>query len=77
MKTVQMTLDDELVSKVDKVVTLLHTSRSAFARDALKNAVEQYYVMKMEEKQKKGYKKKPVSKDEFADWENEQVWGDE
>jgi predicted transcriptional regulator len=77
MKTVQMTLDDELVSKVDKVVRLLHTTRSAFARDALKDAVDHFYVMKMEEKQIKGYKKNPVAGDEFSDWEQEQVWGDE
>jgi len=32
MKTIQMTLDDDLVQAVDRVSKLLHTNRSAFAR---------------------------------------------
>jgi len=35
MKTVQMTLDDELVEAVDALVKKLHTTRSAFTRKAL------------------------------------------
>ena len=41
MRTVQMTLDDELVEAVDRVVKKLHTTRSAFARKALKDAIRQ------------------------------------
>jgi metal-responsive CopG/Arc/MetJ family transcriptional regulator len=36
MRTIQMTLDDELVESVDKLVKELNTSRSAFTRDALR-----------------------------------------
>ena len=32
MRTIQMTLDDELVDAVDKIVKKLKTTRSAFAR---------------------------------------------
>jgi len=35
MRTIQMTLDDELVESVDKVVKELKTTRSAFTRSAL------------------------------------------
>ncbi|UCC54973.1 MAG: ribbon-helix-helix protein, CopG family, partial [Anaerolineaceae bacterium] len=35
MRTIQMTLDDDLVKKVDAIANELHTTRSAFTRDAL------------------------------------------
>ncbi len=76
MKTVQMTLDEELVANVDKVVNALHTTRSAFTRQALKLALENYNVQKLEEKQRKGYKLFPSKKNEFSIWEKEQEWGD-
>lgn len=36
MRTIQMTLDDELVEAVDQVVKKLKTTRSAFTRMALR-----------------------------------------
>jgi hypothetical protein len=30
----------------------------------------------LELKQREGYKRKPVRRGEFSDWESEQVWGD-
>ena len=74
MKTVQMTLDDELVDAVDAVVKKLHTTRSAFARKALRDAVENARMKQLEEKHKAGYQRKPVQTDEFDAWESEQEW---
>ncbi len=76
MRTVQMTLDDDLVKAVDKVAKRMKTTRSAFTRKALKDAVKQANVNMLEEKHKKGYERHPVSKTEFSDWESEQKWGD-
>lgn len=76
MKTIQMTLDDELVEKVDKVVKKLHSSRSAFTRDALRAALEKHTALQMEQKHHRGYSKKPVEPNEFRIWEDEQDWGD-
>ncbi len=76
MKTVQMTLDDELVAQVDQVVQRLHTTRSAFARDALWEALKRREEAELEEKHRKGYEAKPVSAEEFGVWEGEQEWGD-
>jgi len=39
VKTVQMTLDEDLVEAVDEAVKRLGTTRSAFARDALRQAL--------------------------------------
>ncbi len=77
MKTVQMTLDDELVKEVDYVVKRLHTSRSAFTRGALRKALAHYNIEQLERKHRQGYERHPVTGDEFSVWENEQSWGEE
>jgi hypothetical protein len=76
MKTVQMTLDETLVTEVDRVIRKLGTTRSAFTRDALKYALKRAKEKEMECKHFEGYKRKPVQRGEFSDWENEQVWID-
>lgn len=74
MKTVQMTLDDDLVDAVDAMVKKLHTTRSAFARKALRDAMENIRIKQQEEKHKAGYQRKPVQASEFSVWESEQQW---
>lgn len=76
MRTVQMTLDDELVSAVDRTARRLRTTRSAFTRDALRAALDRVRAREQEEKHRKGYARKPVQKQEFSVWEHEQVWAD-
>jgi len=77
MRTVQMTLDEELVKLVDRVVKELKTTRSSFTRKALKEALERLNIERLENKHRKGYKLHPVNKYEFSVWEDEQDWGDE
>ena len=77
MRTVQMTLDDELVRLVDRVAKKLRTTRSAFARDALRDALMKVAVSRLEQQHRQGYKLHPVDKTEFGVWEDEQAWGDE
>jgi metal-responsive CopG/Arc/MetJ family transcriptional regulator len=77
MRTIQMTLDDDLVESVDKLVKDLNTTRSAFTREALRNAINQLSIARLEEKHRKGYQRHPVKKGEFSAWKEEQVWGDE
>ena len=76
MKTVQMTLDENLVKAVDSAAKRLRTTRSAFTREALRSALREVRVRDMESKHREGYKRKPVKRGEFSDWESEQVWGD-
>jgi metal-responsive CopG/Arc/MetJ family transcriptional regulator len=77
MRTIQMTLDDNLVKAVDRVSKKLCTTRSAFARKALSEAVVRYNLEQQELKHRRGYEQNPVSTDEFSVWETEQTWGDE
>lgn len=77
MITIQMTLDPDLVKEVDRVSKQLHTSRSAFTRKALREALSRYSIEQMERKHRQGYEQKPVAVDEFSVWETEQDWGEE
>ena len=77
MRTIQMTLDDDLVKMVDGIAKELQTTRSAFTRDALREAVKQYNTRRLELRHQQGYTIHPVNKEEFSVWEKEQNWGDE
>ena len=77
MRTIQMTLDDDLVKAVDRVSKQLQTSRSAFTRMALREALARYNLEQLERKHRQGYQQHPVAVDEFSVWETEQAWGDE
>jgi metal-responsive CopG/Arc/MetJ family transcriptional regulator len=77
MKTVQMTLDEATVAEVDKAVKRLGTTRSAFTRQALREALARLETSLLEEKQRRGYLKRPVTRGEFSAWEWEQVWEEE
>jgi metal-responsive CopG/Arc/MetJ family transcriptional regulator len=74
MRTVQMTLEDDLVKQVDRAARRLGTTRSAFARRALREALHRLRVAEMEDRHRRGYAAKPVRHGEFDVWEAEQVW---
>ena len=77
MKTIQMTLDEDLVKEVDRATKKLHTSRSAFTRRALREALSKLAVSNLESRHRKGYELHPAHGDEFGVWETQQKWGDE
>jgi metal-responsive CopG/Arc/MetJ family transcriptional regulator len=77
MKVVQMTLDEDLVKAVDEAAKRLQTSRSAFTREALRQALRALSVRGLERRHRRGYEAHPVGRGEFSVWEKEQQWGDE
>ena len=77
MRTIQMTLDDNLVQAVDRISKQLNTNRSAFTRKALREALSRYNLEQLEQKHRQGYERHPVTDNEFSVWEQEQSWGDE
>jgi metal-responsive CopG/Arc/MetJ family transcriptional regulator len=77
MRTVQMTLDEKLVADVDKAAKRLKTSRSAFTRDALRDALGKLRTKDLERQHRDGYTRKPVRRGEFDAWESVQDWGEE
>jgi len=74
MKTVQMTLDEELIERVDRAARRLKTTRSAFTREALNEALNHITTLQHEAQHRRGYEAAPEGKDEFSDWAAEQVW---
>ncbi len=76
MRTVQMTLDDELVTHLDRATKRLNTTRSAFARQALREALQRLRTAELERKHREGYRARPARRGEFDRWEAEQRWGD-
>ena len=76
MRTVQMTLDQALVEAVDGAARRLGTTRSAFTRRALTDALERMRVEALEKRHRRGYERHPVRPGEFDGWEQEQVWPD-
>ena len=77
MKTIQMTIDEPLLTKVDRAIKALNMTRSAFIREALEIALRHYQILEMEKKHADGYARQPVEPGEFDIWEGEQVWGEE
>ena len=76
MKTIQMTIDEPLLNKVDSAIKTLKTTRSAFIREALEMALRHYQILEMEKAHAAGYAHQPVEPGEFDIWTDEQAWGD-
>lgn len=74
MRTVQMTLDEELIAQVDRLVKRKRTTRSAFTREALRAALRSIREEELERRHKDGYKRRPVKRGEFDAWHSQQVW---
>ena len=76
MRVVQMTIDEDLLNKVDDAVHVLNTTRSAFIREALQLALRQHCIAELEKQHAAGYAKHPEQPGEFDVWTSEQSWGD-
>jgi metal-responsive CopG/Arc/MetJ family transcriptional regulator len=74
-KTIQMTIDENLLAQVDLAVQGLKTNRSAFMREALLWALRRLRLQQLEAQQERGYTQHPVQPGEFDGWESEQAWG--
>ena len=76
MRTVQMTIDPELVAEVDRTAKRLGTSRSAFTREALAAALARLREQELERRHRRGYERHPVRPGELDAWDDEQMWPD-
>lgn len=76
LKTIQITLPQDLLVRIDQAVTELDTNRSAFARRAFEDALFQLQIAQMERQDAEGYARQPEDPDEIALWESIQDLGD-
>lgn len=74
MRTVRVTIDERLLQRVDKASRHLGTTRSAFTRDALEQALNRQSTLEKDERHRRGYAKHPVTPGEFDGWTSEQAW---
>jgi len=77
MKTIQMTIDEELLERVDELVEELDTTRSAYIRELLEKALEAHHWRELERLDEEGYRKSPLDDQEVEVWLAAQDWGDE
>ena len=70
-----MTLYYKLFKAVYLVEKQHNTTRSAFTRNALRDAINRFSINRLEEKHRRGYELHPVNQEEFSVWEEEQDWG--
>lgn len=76
MRTIQMTIDEPLLSQVDQVIAELRSSRSEFIREALRMALQRHHTRLLEQQHEAGYRQHPATSNEFADWSDVQEWGE-
>jgi metal-responsive CopG/Arc/MetJ family transcriptional regulator len=74
METIQITIDEPLLKRVDKQCT--SRNRSAFFRKGAELLLNRLKMKQMEVAEIEAYKRKPVRVAEFGSWESEQVWLD-
>ena len=72
-----MTMDAELLQRVDQCVKRLGTTRSAFARKALQAALRSHDETELEVRHRAGYLRVPPAPQEFAIPEQDHAWGDD
>ncbi|MDE0224330.1 MAG: ribbon-helix-helix protein, CopG family [Gammaproteobacteria bacterium] len=75
MRTIQITIDDELLERVDERAKRLGSTRGGFARDALRAALARYEESEAEERHIVGYRRIPPAPQEFAVQEEDRAWG--
>ncbi len=73
MKTIQMTIDEVLLARVNQVTRSLGITRSAFIREALEHALHRLAIIELEREHIAGYERYPVKAGEFDVWESEQA----
>jgi predicted transcriptional regulator len=66
----RITLDEDLIGEIDCAATRLKTTRAAFVRQALANAI----TRQNEADHRRGYQIAPEGEHEFSIWAAEQVW---
>lgn len=71
-----MTLDPGLVTHVDRAAARLGLTRSAFARRALREALDRLRIEAAEQRHRDGYRRTPVRRGEFDLCGAEQSWPD-
>ena len=74
MKTIQITIDPDLLHKIDNDEESMKKGRSAFLRRAVRFYFEQKRLKSISDKYRSGYAQGLAKDDDLTIWEDEQVW---
>jgi metal-responsive CopG/Arc/MetJ family transcriptional regulator len=66
MKTIQITIEDELLEKLDKFLNGQSRGRSAFIRGSIEKELERARIKALDEQDRRGYLQTPIAPDEFV-----------
>lgn len=73
-QTIQIVLDKKLLQAADQAARRTKRNRSALVRDALRGHLNRLKVCAQEDRDRKGYSKRPQKHDESTVWETEAAW---
>lgn len=76
LRTVQITVPEPLLIRIDEAAAKLRTNRSSLARQAFEETLFRLRLAQMEQQDAEAYARQPQDPAELADWENIQDWGD-
>ena len=76
MKSVQITIDDETLARVDRVGRALGLSRSEIVRQALRGWLRQYAVDTFEREWIAALERNPDEASRADSWKDVQAWSD-
>jgi metal-responsive CopG/Arc/MetJ family transcriptional regulator len=76
LKTVQITVPEQLLVRIDEAAARLKTNRSSLARQAFEETLFHLRLAQMEQQDAEAYARQPQDPAELADWESVQDWGD-
>ena len=77
MTTIQVVLGDSLLQAADRAVRRLKVNRSALIRDALREHLRRLSLHERERRDREGYARHPIAKDEFSVWARVTAWPDD
>jgi metal-responsive CopG/Arc/MetJ family transcriptional regulator len=76
MKTIQLEIEDSVLTEVERATRELEMTREDFVRKALERALQQQEIIALEQRHARGYDRHPQTTEEVGEWEAEQVWGE-
>ncbi len=73
MKTIQLSIDEDLLAQVNQAIEQQKTTLTIFLKESIIHYLNRLKIKEMEKQHREGYGKYPVQKGEFDVWEEEQV----
>src|SRR2546425_322244 len=77
MTTIQVVLEDSLLQATDRAVRRLKVNRSVLIRDALREHLRRLSILEKERRDREGYARHPIARDEFGVWDKVTAWPDD